>query len=86
MSTQEGVVHLLPVCRLVAILDKADDCGVIGKFQDFNSRVPRGTVICINGEELGVNSPSFTCYSLLMRKLVIQLQMYVGTESWLNLQ
>ncbi len=44
-------LNLLPVSRLVTVLDEADQCGVVCKLQEVYGGVFRCAVICVQGEE-----------------------------------
>ena len=45
------LLDLTSVSRLVTVLNEADDCGVICKFQELDSGVCRGAVVGVEGEE-----------------------------------
>ncbi len=45
------LLHLLSVSRLVAVLNEADQCGVVCKLQELDRGFFRCAVICVQGEE-----------------------------------
>ncbi len=45
------LVNLLSVCRLVTILNEADQCGVVCKLQELDRGVFRCAVVGVQGEE-----------------------------------
>ncbi len=88
-------LNLLPVSRLVSVLDEADDRGVVRKLQELDRGVFRCAVIGVEGEEQwGENTAlrgasadgestglsSLINCCLSVRKLVIHWQMEVGTD------
>ncbi len=89
-------LNLLPVSRLVSVLDEADDRSVVHKLQELD----RGVFRCVEGEEQwGENTalrgasadgestglPSLINCCLSVQKLVIHWQMEVGTDSCVSL-
>ncbi len=85
-ASDSQVLNLLPVSRLVSILDEANDRGVVRKLQELGRGVLRCAVIGVEGEEQwGENTalrgasadgestglPSLTTCCLSVQKLVI---------------